>query len=43
MAKYELVITYKQTVPRVRYVREIVEYGAHIPTLERLADEGHFD
>ncbi len=28
---------------RVRYTHEVIEYGALIPTLERLADEGHFD
>lgn len=28
---------------RVRYVQEVVEYGAHIPTLAKLADEGFFD
>lgn len=28
---------------RVRYTHEVIEYGAHIPTLERLADEEHFD
>ena len=31
------------TKPRVRHVPEVIEYGAHVPTLERLADEGHFD
>ena len=29
--------------PRVRHVQEAVEYGVHIPTLARLADEGFFD
>ncbi len=29
--------------PKVRYVPEVVEYGAYLPTLERLADEGYFD
>lgn len=29
--------------PRTRYTREVVAYGAYIPTLAKLADEGFFD
>lgn len=30
-------------VPPMRYAPEVTEYGAHIPTLEKLAKEGYFD
>jgi transposase len=36
-------VTKSLPAPRVRYIQEVVEYGAHIPTLAKLADEGFFD
>lgn len=46
----EPVVTYKYTLTtgaslarRVRYAETVVAYGAHIPTLAKLADEGFFD
>ena len=29
--------------PRTRYTRQVVAYGAYIPALAKLADEGFFD
>lgn len=41
---YKLSLTTATSVARrVRYVQEVVAYGAHIPTLAKLADEGFFD
>jgi hypothetical protein len=42
--EFSLATTFKRAAtPRVRYIREIIEYGTYIPTLSRLADEGCFD
>lgn len=41
---YKFSLTTATSVARhTRYVEEVVAYGAHIPTLAKLADEGFFD